>query len=187
MSRINIKKLYSTKRKRDVVTGTAILFFAALIVFQLYITIIFPLQLRHQNLLIAEMERDEMFEQVDRIRDLIRHTKTDNDAQQGEVRLVSGVMDQFALHVRENGKDMTPEQVAELRNVMSRLENIANGWQKEKKLTPEQIKALQSSLSDFDPKITTEKKEPKYHILQDELDTTPFAKMIETEIQNSRY
>jgi len=187
MSRINIKKYYSTRRKRDVVTGTAIFFFAALIIFQLYITIVFPLQLRHQNLLIAEMERDEMFAQVDRIRELIRRTKGDDDAQKGEIKLVTGVMDQFALHVRENGKDMSPEQVAELRNVMSRFENIANAWQKEKKLTPEQIKALQSNLSDFDPKITTEKKEPKYHILQDELDTASYARTIETEIMNSRY
>ena len=79
MSKVNIKKYYSTKRKRDVVTGAGILLFAALIVFQLYITIVFPLQLRHQKLLIADMEKDEMYEQIDRIRSLIRSTRGKSD------------------------------------------------------------------------------------------------------------
>ena len=60
MSDFNVKSYYSTRRKRDVVTGAAILLFAALIVFQLYITVIFPLQLRHQRFLVAEIEKDEM-------------------------------------------------------------------------------------------------------------------------------
>ena len=206
MSRINIKKLYSTKRKRDVVTGTAILFFAALIVFQLYITIIFPLQLRHQNLLIAEMERDEMFEQVDRIRDLIRHTKTDNDAQQGEVRLVSGVMDQFALHVREHGNEMTPEQVNGLRTELRRYELVILGWNYANRrfLHPEETQRdMAASLDEFyadmdagaqiDPekpisfsKYIKSNREIKYHINQNVLNTAPYAKLIETNILNSR-
>ena len=160
MSSISIKQYYSTKRKRDVVTGAAILFFAALIVFQLYITIVFPLQLRHQRVLIAEMEKDEMYEQVDRIRDLIRHTHGKDFAQNGEIALVEGVMNQFALHVRENGNAMTQEQVGELRNVLSRYELIVMTWR--------------------------EKKTDNFHIRQDVLDATPYAKTIETSILNSR-
>ena len=160
MSSINIKSYYSTRRKRDLVTGAAILLFVALIAFQLYITVVFPLQLRHQNLLIAEMEKDEMYEQIDRIRDLVRHTKGENDAQKGEIRLVTGVMDQFALHVRENGNEMTQEQVGELRNVLSRYELIVMTWR--------------------------EKKSDNFHIRQDVLDTTPYAKTIENSILNSR-
>jgi len=185
MSKINVRQYYSTRRKRDIVTGAAILFFGVLIVFQFYITVVFPIQLQRQRFLIAEIEKDEMYEQIDRIRRLVRHTKGADYAQSGEIKLVEGVMDQFALHVRENGKEMTPEQVSELRNVLSRYENIANAWQKERTLTPEQIAALQNSLSDYDPKITTEKKDPKYHILQDELDTSSYARNIESNIVNS--
>ena len=159
MSKINIKQYYSTKRKRDIVTLTAIIFFGALIVFQLYITIVFPLQLQHQHLLIAEMEKDEMYEQIDRIRDLIRHTRTKGSEQSGEVALVAGVLDQFALHVREHGKEMTPEQVSELRNVLSRYELIVMTWR--------------------------EKKTDNFHIRQDTLDTAPAAKTTETKILNS--
>ena len=159
MSNVNIKQYYSTKRKRDVVTLMAILFFGALIVFQLYITIIFPLQLRHQHLLIAEMEKDEMYEQIDRIRDLIRHTGSKKSEQSGEIALVSGVLDQFALHVREHGKEMTAEQVSELRNVLSRYELIVMAWR--------------------------EKKTDNYHIRRDTLDTTPVAQTTETNILNS--
>ena len=159
MSKVEIKKYYSTKRKRDVVTGAAIFLFAALIVFQLYITIVFPLQLRHQQLLIAEMEKDEMYEQIDRIRKLIRGTGGKDAAQKGEINLVAGILDQFALHVRENGREMTPEQVSDLRNVLSRYELIVMTWK--------------------------EKKTDNYHIRQSMLDTTASAKLIETSILNS--
>ena len=159
MSNVNIKKYYSTKRKRDIVTGGAILLFGALIVFQLYITVIFPFQLRHQQLLIADMEKDEMYEQIDRIRSLVRSTGGKNAAQRGEINLVNGIMDQFALHVRENGKEMTPEQVSDLRNVLSRYELIVMTWR--------------------------EKKTDNFHIRQDTLDTTSSAKLIETGILNS--
>ena len=159
MSSFNVKKFYSTRRKRDVVTGAAILFFIILIVFQLYITILFPLQLRHQQLLIGEMEKDEMYEQVDRIRKLIRSTRGKDFAQTGEINLVEGVMNQFALHVREHGKEMTPEQVAELRNVLSRYELIVMTWR--------------------------EKKTDNYHIRQAALDTAPYAAQLQTKILNS--
>lgn len=159
MSNVNIKKYYSTKRKRDIVTGGAIFLFGALIVFQLYITVIFPFQLRHQQLLIADMEKDEMYEQIDRIRSLVRSTGGKNAAQRGEINLVNGIMDQFALHVRENGKEMTPEQVSDLRNVLSRYELIVMTWR--------------------------EKKTDNFHIRQDTLDTTSSAKLIETGILNS--
>ena len=159
MSKVNITKYYSTKRKRDVVTGIAIFLFGALIIFQLYITIVFPFQLRHQQLLIAEMEKDEMYEQIDRIRDLIRKTGGKNVAQRGEINLVNGILDQFALHVRENGKEMTPEQVSDLRNVLSRYELIVMTWR--------------------------EKKTDNFHIRQSTLDTASSAKTIETSILNS--
>ena len=159
MSKFNIKDYYSTRRKRDVVTGVAIFLFAALIVFQLYITIVFPLQLRHQQLLIADMEKDEMYEQIDRIRDAIRATRGKDFAQKGEIKLVEGILDQFALHVRENGQKMTPEQVSDLRNVLSRYELIVMTWK--------------------------EKKTDNYHIRQDVLDTVPHAQSIETSILNT--
>ena len=159
MSTVNIKEYYSTKRKRDVVTGAAITLFGILILFQLYITIVFPLQLRHQKFLILEMEKDEMYEQIDRIRDLIRKTGGKNVAQRGEINLVNGILDQFALHVRENGKEMTPEQVSDLRNVLSRYELIVMTWR--------------------------EKKTDNFHIRQSTLDTASSAKTIETSILNS--
>lgn len=158
-SNIHIKQYYSTKRKRDVVTGAAILFFVVLIVFQLYITIVFPFQLRHQRVLIAEMEKDEMYEQVDRIRKLIRSTRGKDFAQNGEIALVEGVMNQFALHVREHGNDMTPDQVGALRNALSRYELIVMTWR--------------------------EKKTDNFHIRQATLDTAPYAAKLETQILNS--
>jgi len=159
MSDFNVKDYYSTRRKRDIVTGAAILLFAALIIFQLYITVVFPLQLRHQRFLVAEIEKDEMYEQIDVIRDLIHHTRGKDFAQSGEIRLVEGVLDQFALHVREHGKEMTPEQVSELRNKLNEYERIVRTWR--------------------------EKPTDNYHIRQDTLDTTPYARSIENKIVNN--
>ncbi len=184
MNKINIKKYYSTKRKRDVVTGAAICLFGVLIVFQLYITIVFPFQLRHRQLLIAEIEKDEMYEQIDIIRDIIHATRGANFAQNGEIRLVEGIMDQFALHVREHGKEMTPEQVAELRQVLFRYEQIACAWDsaKSKRILEEATGVVKDPAEEQGKNETTK----KYRIHQDALDTTPYAKTIETSILNSR-
>ena len=206
MSKINIRKYYSTKRKRDLVTGGAIIMFGALIVFQLYITIIFPLQLNHQHLLIAEMEKDEMFEQVDRVRRSVRSSKSSNPTRNGEVDLVSGVLDQFALHVREHGNEMTPEQVNGLRTELRRYELVIMGWNYANRrfLHPEETQRdVMNSLDEFfadmdagaqiDPekpisfsKYVKSNREIKYHFKQSALDTAPYAKTIETNILNSR-
>lgn len=206
MSKINIRKYYSTKRKRDLVTGGAILLFGALIVFQLYITIIFPLQLNHQHLLLAEIEKDEMFEQVDRVRRSVRSSKSSNPTRNGEVDLVSGVLDQFALHVREHGNEMTPEQVNGLRTELRRYELVIMGWNYANRrfLHPEETQRdVMNSLDEFfadmdagaqiDPekpisfsKYVKSNREIKYHFKQSALDTAPYAKTIETNILNSR-
>ena len=152
MSKANIRKLYSTKRKRDVVTGGAILLFGALIVFQIYIAAIFPIQLNRQHLLAAEMEKDEMYEQIDRIRKTVRNSRSNNPARNGEVNLVSGVMDQFALHVREHGGEMTPEQVNGLRTELRRYELVILGWNyaNRRLLYPEDVERdVMNSLDEF--------------------------------------
>ena len=72
---------------------------------------------------------------------------------------MEGVLDQFALHVREHGKEMTPEQVSELRNKLNEYERIVRTWR--------------------------EKPTDNYHIRQDTLDTTPYARSIEANIVNN--
>ena len=206
MSKVNIRKLYSTRRKRDLVTGGAIILFGALIVFQIYIAAIFPIQLNRQHLLVAEMEKDEMYEQIDRIRKTLRSNRSNNPTRNGEVNLVSGVMDQFALHVREHGGEMTPEQVNGLRTELRRYELVMLGWNYANRrfLYPEDVERdVMNSLDEFfgeieaggqiDPdkptsfgKYFNTNREIKYHINQKVLDTAPYARTIETNILNSR-
>ena len=206
MSKVNIRKLYSTRRKRDLVTGGAVFLFGALIVFQVYIAAIFPIQLNRQHLLAAEMEKDEMYEQIDLIRGTVRRNRSNNPARNGEVNLVSGVMDQFALHVREHGGEMTPEQVNGLRTELRRYELVMLGWNyaNRRLLYPEDVERdVMNSLDEFfgdieaggqiDPdkpvsfgKYFSANREIKYHINQSVLDTAPYARTIETSILNSR-
>ena len=177
-----------------------------LIAFQLYITVIFPLQLNHQHLLIAEMEKDEMYEQVDRIRETVRKNRGRTPLQNGEIDLVTGVLDQFALHVREHGNEMTPEQVNGLRTELRRYELVILGWNYANRrfLHPEETQRdLTNSLDEFfgdldagaqiDPEKTVSfskyfksNRETKYHINPNALDTAPYARTIETSILNSR-
>ena len=204
MSKVNVKKYYSTKRKRDIVTGIAIILFGALIVFQLYVTIIFPFQLRHRQLLVAEMEKDEMYEQIDRIRKAVRSTRGRDSGQQGEISLVSGILDHFALHVRENGKEMTAEQVNGLRTELRRYELAILGWNYANRrfLYPEDTeRGVMNSLGEFfgdidaggqiDPdkavsfsEYFRSDHEKIFHVKQDTLDVTESAKKIENSILN---
>ena len=206
MSKFNVKQFYSTRRKRDLVTGGAIILFGALIAFQLYITVIFPLQLNHQHLLIAEMEKDEMYEQVDRIRETVRRNKGRTPVQTGEIDLVTGVLDQFALHVREHGNEMTPEQVNGLRTELRRYELVILGWnyanrrflypddtQRDVTTSLDEFFADMDAGAQFDPekpisfsKYIKSNRDIKYHINQNMLDAAPYAKSIETSILNSR-
>ena len=206
MSKVNIRKLYSTRRKRDLVTGGAVFLFGALIVFQVYIAAIFPIQLNRQHLLAAEMEKDEMYEQIDLIRGTLRRNRSNNPARNGEVNLVSGVMDQFALHVREHGGEMTPEQVNGLRTELRRYELVMLGWNYANRrfLYPEDVERdVKNDLNEFfgdleaggriDPdkpvsfgKYFSSNREIKNHINQSVLDTAPYAGTIETNILNSR-
>ena len=208
MSRVNIKKFYSTKRKRDLVTGAAIALFGALIVFQLYITIVFPLQLRHQKFLVLDMERDEMYEQIDRIRRAVRGTSEKDYAHQGEVKLVEGVMDGFALHVREHSREMTLEQVTSLRNVLSRYALIVCAWNPPRNswiLFPEETRAriektLGEYFGDMDSgrEIDFEKVVPfnrylgsydvekTFHVRQESIDPAKYAGDLQNKIINGR-
>ena len=208
MSSINIRKFYSTRRKRDVVTGAAIALFGALIVFQLYITIIFPIQLRHQKFLALDMERDEMYEQIDRIRQAVRGTNEKDYAHRGEVKLVEDVMDGFALHVREHSKEMTLEQVTSLRNVLSRYALIVCAWNPPRNswiLFPEETRArIEKTLGeyfgdmdsggeiDFEKVVSfnqylgsyTTKK--SFHVQQESIDPAAYARALEDRIINGR-
>ena len=206
MSKVNIKNYYSTKRKRDLVTLSAIVLFGSLIAFQLYIAIVFPIQLRRQHLLVAEIEKDEMYERIDRIRSTIRRNKGKTSAQTGEISLVSGIMDQFALHVREHGNEMTPEQVNGLRTDLRRFELVILGWNYANRrfLYPEETEqdvriTLDEFFGDLDAggKIDFDKPmsfskffnsdhEIKFHFNQSPLDISSYAGTIETNILNSR-
>ena len=208
MSNVNIRKYYSTKRKRDVVTGAAIALFGALIVFQLYITIVFPLQLRHQKFLTLEIERDEMYEQIDRIRRAVRGTNEKDFAHQGEVKLVESVMDGFALHVREHSKEMTLEQVSALRNVLSRYALIVCAWNPPRNswiLFPEETRArIEKTLGEYFGDMDSGKEidfekvvpfneflgplrtEKTFHVRQESIDPAAYARKLENEMINGR-
>ena len=208
MSNVNIKNFYSTKRKRDVVTGAAISLFGALIVFQLYITIVFPLQLRHQRFLTLEIERDEMYEQIDRIRRAVRGTNEKDFAHQGEVKLVESVMDGFALHVREHSRDMTLEQVTALRNVLSRYALIVCAWNPPRNswiLFPEEARArIEKTLGDYFGDMDSGKEidfekvvpfneflgplkvEKSFHVRQESIDPAAYARELEDRMINGR-
>lgn len=156
---MNLKPYYSTRLKRDYVTFSAIAFFVICILAQLYVTIVVPIQIRKHKMLTAEIERDEMMTQIDRVRKLASSASARNPAQEGEKQLVREVLDQFALYIRENQMNMSPEQVADMRSMLRRYELIVTAWR--------------------------EKKTGSFRINQDTLDISSYTKKIEEDILNS--
>lgn len=128
--KINIRSYYSSRRKRDVVTVAAVGLFIALILFQFYITLIVPIQLKRHGTLLEHIEKDRMMTQIDELRGRVNWSvgAFKSDLNRGETQLVKEVADIFAQYIRTNHAFMTPEQVAQLREIMRTYNGICDRW-----------------------------------------------------------
>lgn len=157
--RFNIRDYYSSKRKRDVVTVSAVGLFILLILFQFYITLIVPIQLKRHGTLLEHIEKDRMMTQIDALRGRINwavgHYK--DDWHNGEASLVKEVADIFAQHIRSHHSFMTPQQVAQLRETMRTYDKICDRWSAR-----------------------------RFYIQEEKLDPLPYAKAISRDILQSQ-
>ena len=55
--RVNLKSKYSCRRKRDYITVIAVMMFSLIVLFELYLVFILPLQLRREDAMALHVNR----------------------------------------------------------------------------------------------------------------------------------
>ena len=119
---------YSCKRKRDFITGFALTMFALLVIFQLYLTLIVPIQLDRRNAYELHVYKDELASQIDAVRLNIKRFNPSGDLRKGEVILVRNVADQLAIYTSEYMDQLDAEQVRDLKSCFGAFDSIYNRW-----------------------------------------------------------
>jgi len=146
---------YSCKRRADYMTYFAVGLFALIIVFQLYLTLIVPIQLRNRGMFELQVAQQEVANQIDALRKSLSKIETKDNLQAGEVSLVRNILDNFAYHVRDYQNELTREQVVALKTALDRYEVIQYGWM-----------------------------DGEFYIQREKIDYAPLLKAIEDKIEN---
>lgn len=128
-----IKESYSCKRRADLVTGFAIVFFILVVCFELYVVIWMPVQLQQKNVLESHMAREQLIRSFDSLRYncLILHNREKGFAK-GEILLTLRVLNLYAIYLRENADKLDHRQIMELQRTLGRFEALAANWMKKK-------------------------------------------------------
>lgn len=123
-----IKQQYSCKRKRDWMTFASVSMFVLLIIFQIWLVFIVPVQLRDAALFEREQAKDAMSSRIDGIRDRIRKHSAPDSTNNGEIKLVRDALNEIALFLRENKDSLDLAQIAEISKTISQFEAITARW-----------------------------------------------------------
>ncbi|MBO5762721.1 MAG: hypothetical protein J6R85_02525 [Lentisphaeria bacterium] len=153
-SKTNLKEFYSCKRKPDVVTAVAIVLFLIVILMQIYLVAILPIQLRQAETLEYNVSRDQMLLNVDTIRSRLNNLKTPDDLATGEVQMLRYAFDRLMLYTRENRDGLDLAQVGELTKRFRMFGSAAQRW-----------------------------KESKYYLREEKVEQKKYVRMLEAQIR----
>lgn len=128
VTKAEIKNTYSCKRKSDFVTYFAIFLFLMIIIFELYLTLWMPVQLKKKGTLERHVAKEEMVALADKLREDIDRIELKNSLQEGEVRLAKNILDTYAIYVRENQDNMDMTQIRQVFETFRRYEQLVEGW-----------------------------------------------------------
>ena len=123
---------YSCKRKRDVVTGLAILMMIFIVAAQLYLTLIVPVQLQKRSIYEFHVEKDKVIKQADTFRRNMRQFRPSGKLTRGEVDLVRNTMNQLVIYLTEHQDYMNEKQVFEVKRIFDRFNHFLYNWKAEK-------------------------------------------------------
>lgn len=128
VTKAEIKNTYSCKRKSDFVTYFAIFLFLMIIIFELYLTLWMPVQLKKKGTLERHVAKEEMVALADKLREDIDRIELKNSLQEGEVQLAKNILDTYAIYVRENQDIMDMTQIRQVFETFRRYEQLIEGW-----------------------------------------------------------
>ncbi|MBP5182398.1 MAG: hypothetical protein J6331_05165 [Lentisphaeria bacterium] len=128
-----IRDSYSCRRRKDFVTGFAIVFFFLIIGFELYVVIWMPVQLQRRNVLETHIAREKLIRKFDYLRNSCRWSYDRGKGfSRGEKQLVLRVLDVYAIYLRENAESMDIREIQELQRTLGRFEALLVGWERGK-------------------------------------------------------
>ncbi|MBR2365166.1 MAG: hypothetical protein IKA79_08180 [Lentisphaeria bacterium] len=128
-----IKESYSCKRRKDFVTGFAIIFFFLVVCFELYVVIWMPVQLQQKNMLETHTAREKLIRRFDSLRSVCNamHASGKGFAR-GERLLVLRVLNIYAIYLRNNAEYMDINEIMELQRTLGRFEALVASWRRGK-------------------------------------------------------
>lgn len=120
--RVNLKSKYSCRRKRDYVTLIAVLMFSLIVLFELYLIFILPLQLRREDAMALHVNRQRVTRQADELRrrcgDFLKNNS--DSLRKGEISMVLSSLDVLAIYLRNNQEHLNMAQIREIRSTLDR-------------------------------------------------------------------
>ena len=126
--RADLKSKYSCKRKRDYVTISAVLMFALIVLFELYLIFWLPIQLRRENAMILHVSRQRVTEFADSLRNSCNGLNRKDSLQKGEIALIQSTLDVLAIYIRENQEHLNMAQLKELEQTLNRIAGLVQNW-----------------------------------------------------------
>lgn len=132
------RNAYSCERKKDFITVIGICLFCLVVLFELYLVIWVPVQLKTRSLLEKDVAKQEMISLADNLRDNLNGIKTKDHFQEGEITLAKSVIDSLAAYIRENQDFLSREQIRDLDNILSRYSALAQNWKEGKFIIKEE-------------------------------------------------
>ncbi|MBR2904726.1 MAG: hypothetical protein IKC08_02405 [Lentisphaeria bacterium] len=128
-----IQEKYSCKRKKDYVTGFAIIFFLLVVCFEIYVVLWMPVQIQRKNMLEVHTAKDELIRNFDNLRhQCFKLYFSRKDSAKGEVELTIRVLDMYAIYLRNNVDLLSISELIELKRTFGRFEALAMDWEQGK-------------------------------------------------------
>jgi len=127
----------SAKFKRDYVAALAIVLFLGIVASEVALAIAIPVYLYRENSMAVEVKRLKLLSSFDAARNRCKEIKPKNNAAAMELKLVSWNLDNLAIYIRNEKKDLTGEEIARLQEAVNQSSGILNELQKGRSLSQE--------------------------------------------------
>ena len=124
---------FTAKYRRNYVAFLAVFLFVFIIAGEITLATAIPVAMRNENLMAEEASRNDLLLLFDKTRSLCNSITGKNARGQEnnlismEKQLLSDVLDRFARYMREEGDRMTPQEVIQVKKVVSELYKVASG------------------------------------------------------------
>ena len=109
-------------------TYFAIYFFLLVVVFELYLIVWMPIQLKKEDVLHKHVAKENLVTLVDTLRNEAGKIGGGNSLNNGEIELTRKVLDLYALYIREHQDALELSQILDLYKMLNRYQAVIEQW-----------------------------------------------------------